>query len=75
MLEITVAGEAGHGSNTLASYIARLLYDEGFDVVVSSSDEVNTDFATKERVYSLLKEHVIISINVEQLSKNDSSTN
>lgn len=69
MIEIVVKGEAGVGKSTLASHIATILYNEGFDVVVSSSDEIRSEYATKERL-DVIKQQTIVSIETEQLPRN-----
>jgi CO dehydrogenase nickel-insertion accessory protein CooC1 len=72
MIEINVTGESGTGINTMASHIAVLLYDQGFDVVVNSSDEINAELVTKEKLQKL-KNDTIISVCVSQVEKNQES--
>jgi hypothetical protein len=68
IIEIVVKAKANsNDANVLASYVATLLYLEGFDVVVSSSDEINGSFSIKEKLQSI-KENSIVSVSIEQLS-------
>jgi tRNA uridine 5-carbamoylmethylation protein Kti12 len=74
MLEIIIKGHSGHGKSTLASRIAKLLYDDGFEVAVGESEENNVDFATPERLSSIRRLRNI-TINTEQLMRTDTSSN
>ena len=67
MINIVVESQSGQGINTLASHIAMLLYNEGFDVVVNSSDEINAELATKERLHMI--KNTMIGVETKQLPR------
>ena len=67
MINIVVEGQSDQYINTLASHIATLLYNEGFDVVVNSSDEINAELATKERLHKI--KNTMIGVETKQLPK------
>lgn len=62
-ITIIVKGKSGSGKSTIASRIATLLANDGFDVVVDNSDEIRADFNTPERINTLLKNDTMISIH------------
>lgn len=68
MIDIVVAGHAGTGINSLASYLAIVLDREGFDVVVNSHDEIKPEFAAKEKLQKI-KNNVIVAVRAEQLPR------
>lgn len=69
MIEITVKAESGMGKSTIASYIAKALYDMGADVVVDNVDEIGHQYLHKERLQSVFGRNVTISISTEQKQK------
>lgn len=62
-ITIIVKGKAGSGKSTIASRIATLLTNDGFDVVVDNSDEIRVEFNTPERINTMLKKDTMISIH------------
>ena len=67
MINIVVEGQSDQYINTLASHIAMLLYNEGFDVVVNSSDEINAELATKDRLHKV--KNTMIGMETKQLPR------
>ena len=74
MIEITVRATSGSGKNTLASFLATILHNEGFDVVVDSSDDIKSEYATKERLHKIMQ-HTIISVGTELIPRQQMTTN
>lgn len=66
MIEITVKAPSGTGKSTIASHIAKTLWDMGFDVVVDDSDEIGPKFLEQERLNGILSKNPTISISTEQ---------
>jgi adenylylsulfate kinase-like enzyme len=64
-IEITVKASSGMGKSTVASHIAKALYDMGFYVVVDDSDEIGPKFLEQERLDSVLNKNLTISISTE----------
>ena len=67
MINIVVEGQSDQDMSTLASHIATLLYNEGFDVVVNSSDEINAELATKDRLHKI--KNTMIGVETKQLPR------
>ena len=67
MINIVVEGQSDQDINTLASHIATLLYNEGFDVVVNSSDDINVELATKEKLHKI--KNTMIGVETKQLQR------
>lgn len=65
-ITIIVKGKAGTGKSTIASHIATILSNEGFDVVANDSDEIQAKFNTPERIDALIRNDTMICIHHEQ---------
>lgn len=68
MLEIVVTGDKKEDELILASIISKLLYEQGFDVVVSSSDEIRGDLASLDNTCEIM-ENFIISVTTTKLEE------
>lgn len=68
MLDIVITGDQKDDELILASIIAKLLYEQGFDVVVSSSDAIRGELASLDNTCRVM-ENFTISVTTTQLDK------
>lgn len=76
-LTITIEGKSGSGKTHIAAYLRRILYRDGFDVIVDDPDltEENIDVTGTKDIIHAMKSSISIEINRNQNKTTNATCN